>query len=160
MSWSSSTGSMWRMQRALRDICVLHPSVGSSCLITSLVRGLPYVWSEVFHLMCNVFWPEKLFAVQTARPGTFHSLLIRQQTSTLNACMNLEEIYYMPKLEVCQAADGTRISIISDFFWSRRWECTRKSNKLPRASINKVETATGSSNEVWKVLTWFSSHRG
>jgi len=42
---------------------------------------------------------------------------------------------------------------------SQRLEGTR-SNQLPHASINKVETTTGSSDKVWNPPTQFSSPRG
>ena len=78
----------------------------------------------------------------------------------MKGCMNLEEniCHSLHRtLEVYQAADGTRNH--QSFCRSRRLEGTR-SDQLPHASINKVETATGSSDKVWNPPTQFSSPRG
>jgi len=59
----------------------------------------------------------------------------------------------MPKLKVCQTVDGPRISIISLFVEVKDGKAPEDQITCHGHPLTKVKMATGSSNEVWKLLT-------
>ena len=101
------------------------------------------VHEELTH---NSFWPEKVSLIQTAQHKNFHSLLHNHSADQFTENLHKFRRKYKYMLFITHLCSRSSDS-------SRRWEGTRRLNQLPWASINKVEIATGSSNEVWKVLT-------